>query len=91
MKALAVVLLIAGTSTALADDARTCMESHLMFSSVGSEQWSCFPQADHLIVANAYNGIGTIDLTEVINDDQRPVGYRGPVERLDVPMVAQGE
>lgn len=31
------------------------------------------------------------DLTEVINDDSRPADFRGPVQELDIPLVAQGE
>jgi hypothetical protein len=44
---------------------------------------------EKLSIAYAFDGVGTMDLTDVVTDDPRPLAFQGPIG--GAPLVAQGE
>ncbi|EJW11303.1 hypothetical protein A33M_3269 [Rhodovulum sp. PH10] len=93
MKALALVLLMAATTSAYADDigryaSHRFMEERMMFSPVPSEQWEGLAIADDTATRQAFAGIGTADRTDAMNDDPRPMAMRGPIDAADIPVMA---
>jgi hypothetical protein len=48
-------------------------------------------RVDELALVPDFSDFGAQDLTAVINDDPRPVRFRGPIHEINAPLVAQGE
>ncbi|CAL8981673.1 hypothetical protein GJ689_10140 [Rhodoplanes serenus] len=89
---LTLLFAIAGIGAASAEslDVRQLIEQRWMTTvPVATETWSC-AQADAATIKAAFEGAGAIDLSEVLNDDPRPVIARGPID-ADMPVMAAGQ